>query len=134
MSYENDLTSNNTDLQSILDTINALPEAGSGSGGAVETCRVTLLGNGISSLHTIVALLNTDGNIIFIDQPIIEGNCLNVIKGSCMYIYDFNHWEAFPEVFECSGDILRARDLGPKTYGAVSVFEVLGDGQITFNR
>lgn len=30
MSYNTDLQSNNTDLQAILDTINALPEAGSG--------------------------------------------------------------------------------------------------------
>lgn len=33
MSYQNDLTQNNTDLQGILDAVNALPEAGSGSGG-----------------------------------------------------------------------------------------------------
>lgn len=44
MSYKSDLQSNNTDLQSILDTINSLPEAGSG-GGSVETCTVTITSN-----------------------------------------------------------------------------------------
>ena len=40
MSYNTEFQSNNTDLQSILDTINALPDAG--SGGTVETCTVTI--------------------------------------------------------------------------------------------
>ena len=35
------LTTNNTSLQEILAKVNALPEAGSGSGGGVETCVVT---------------------------------------------------------------------------------------------
>ena len=42
MSFKTDLQSNNTDLQAILDTINALPEAGSSGGGSVETCTVTI--------------------------------------------------------------------------------------------
>lgn len=34
---------NTTDLQAILDAVNALPEAGSGSGGAtIETCTVSI--------------------------------------------------------------------------------------------
>lgn len=43
MSYKADLQSNNVDLQSILATINALPEAGGGGGsGSIETCTVTI--------------------------------------------------------------------------------------------
>lgn len=40
MSYNSELQANNTDLQDILDTINALPE--SGGGGDVKTCTVTI--------------------------------------------------------------------------------------------
>jgi hypothetical protein len=42
MSYNTDLQTNNTNLQSILDTINNLPEAGSGGGSdaSVDTCTV----------------------------------------------------------------------------------------------
>ena len=50
MSYKTDLQSNNVDLQSILNTINSLPEAGSGGGG-IETCTVT-----IKNTDTIVPL------------------------------------------------------------------------------
>ena len=44
MSYNTDLQTYNQSLQSILDTINNLPEAGSGGSGgeaAIETCTVT---------------------------------------------------------------------------------------------
>lgn len=40
MTYNTDLQSNNVELQEILNTINSLPEAGSGGGTAVETCTV----------------------------------------------------------------------------------------------
>ena len=41
MTYNTDLQANNANLQSILNTINNLPEAG-GSGASVETCTVTI--------------------------------------------------------------------------------------------
>lgn len=42
MSQKTDLQSNNTDLQAILNTINNLPEAGSGGSGNIETCTVVI--------------------------------------------------------------------------------------------
>lgn len=39
--YKEELQSNNTNLQGILDSVNALPEA-SGGGASVETCTVTV--------------------------------------------------------------------------------------------
>jgi len=42
MSYNTELQSNNSDLQAILDTINALPEAGESG---IETCTVTITGS-----------------------------------------------------------------------------------------
>lgn len=42
MGYKTELQSNNVDLQTILNKVNALPEAGGGGGGgSVETCTVT---------------------------------------------------------------------------------------------
>lgn len=44
MSQKTDLQSNNVDLQTILNTINNLPEAGSGggSGSSINTCNLTI--------------------------------------------------------------------------------------------
>lgn len=54
MNYNTELQSNNTDLQSILDTINALPESGSG-GTSVETCTVR------TAIHSSGYYVGTDG-------------------------------------------------------------------------
>ena len=40
MSNKTRLQTNNTNLQTLIDKANALPDAGSGSGGSVETCTV----------------------------------------------------------------------------------------------
>ena len=48
MSNKTRLQTNNTNLQSLIDKANALPEAGSGGGSAsVDTCRVTIISNGV---------------------------------------------------------------------------------------
>ena len=62
------LTSNNTELQNILAAVNALPEAGSGggsSGGGVETCTVTLMGEYPAGrpLHYIWTTIDSSGNL-----------------------------------------------------------------------
>lgn len=59
--YNDTLASNNVDLQSILDKVNALPEAGSG-GTSVETCTIKLA-NGSGAYGTYYATTITDGNI-----------------------------------------------------------------------
>lgn len=51
--YNASLQSNNTDLQSILNTINALPEAGGSGGASVEICTVNLSYTGFMSFFII---------------------------------------------------------------------------------
>ena len=41
MSYNTELQSNNVDLQAILDTVSALPEAGGSDNDSIKTCTVT---------------------------------------------------------------------------------------------
>jgi hypothetical protein len=45
MSYKTDLQSNNVDLQNILNTINSLPDAGSGGGGDIADLQYCWLSN-----------------------------------------------------------------------------------------
>lgn len=61
----NKLSTNNTDLASILNTINNLPEAGSGGsgGGSVDTCTVTLNSTYASNMASITATIVENGEI-----------------------------------------------------------------------
>lgn len=61
MNYNTELQSNNTDLQSILDTINALPDAGS-DGTSVETCTVTINLSGLS-ISSYCATIYRNGSV-----------------------------------------------------------------------
>lgn len=61
------LDTNTTNLQSILETINALPEAGSGGGGgSVETCTVTAIkeGPGTSAFTEIIVTRYINGQFV----------------------------------------------------------------------
>lgn len=58
MSYNTDLQTNNTNLQSILDTINALPEAGSGS---IQTAAVTISIEAPLSMVGSLCYVSSDG-------------------------------------------------------------------------
>ena len=63
MSHKTELQSNNVDLQSILATINALPEAGGGGGVSVETCNVTFsLSIDMPDLESTIAYTDSQGN------------------------------------------------------------------------
>lgn len=54
MSYNSELQSNNTDLQSILETINNLPSAGGGSGGGqIEYEIITVPAGATSATYTL---------------------------------------------------------------------------------
>lgn len=46
MSYLTQLQQHNTDLQGLIDKANVLPDAGSGGGGSLETCTVTVTFSG----------------------------------------------------------------------------------------
>lgn len=52
------ISTNTTDLQALLEKINALPEAGSGSGGSVETCDVTITNYSEMSLEIIATVVD----------------------------------------------------------------------------
>ena len=67
MSNKTRLQTNNTNLQALIDKANALPDAGSGSGGNVNTCTVKII-NQITTLgHYIHGLgytyMDTTGQI-----------------------------------------------------------------------
>ena len=61
MSYNSDLQNINTSLQSILDTVNALPDAGSGGGGNIETCTVEIISQSGSAFAYGCNVINADG-------------------------------------------------------------------------
>lgn len=65
MPYLQTLQQHNASLQSLIDTANALPEAGSGSGGGVETCTVELLSTSDSiGFHWCIAMIVEDGTVV----------------------------------------------------------------------
>lgn len=71
MSYKNKFQSNNTDLQTILDIVNTLPDAGS-TGANIETCTVTI----------------DDGNntyYVHIDATIFENDEINSVSYGDVY-------------------------------------------------
>lgn len=102
MSHKTDLQSNNVDLQSILATINALPEAGGGGGGGsveVETVDVrcgisTLMGEYVDFILMYTAFENGVVRSHIITQSDIEyevfGSTIfrieNVVIGTLLWI------------------------------------------------
>ena len=60
MGFKTELQSNNIDLQTILNKVNALPEAGGGGGASVETCTIIL---NSTSYGMFVCSVNTDYGI-----------------------------------------------------------------------
>lgn len=74
MSYKSTLQEHNTLLQHAIDKANDLPNAGSGGGGAVETCTLKLVGDYVESIHVhspasisqvIYPTLNDAGSVIW---------------------------------------------------------------------
>ena len=103
MSQKTDLQSNNTDLQSILNTINNLPEAGSGggsSGGNIETCTVTI-NSFAANIRFVMYVSYEDGKYVYNDitysPELSTVTCTNVLCGGTFEIYssynycDFNY-------------------------------------------
>lgn len=87
MSYQNDLTQNNTDLQAILAMANALPEAGSGGGGAVETCSIAIINN--NNYGDLVKICYTAIINGVITSECVEGSNVtinNVLCGSLLVV------------------------------------------------
>lgn len=88
MSYLTQLQTNNTNLQACIDKANALPEAGSGGGGSVETCTVTINSEEEDNIIDIMYLSNTG-----IEETYMDGvNTLSVEakKDSIIVVYGEN--------------------------------------------
>lgn len=88
------LTNNTTNLQAILDAVNALPEAGSGGGGAsVETCSVTLnvvdefgMGLGIAGYAANVETNGAIETAYMFSNSVTETVLNNVLCGSVIVV------------------------------------------------
>lgn len=85
MSFKTDLQSNNTDLQAILDTINALPEAG--SGGSEETYTGDISYDDMT-MNGQVDAYYTNSNFEVENAKVEVGNAqtITVLKGSLIYV------------------------------------------------
>lgn len=85
------LSSNTLALQAILDTVNSLPESGSG-GGAVETCSLTLSDDGgYGSVYYSASALSADGAIEVAYGEIDKTINLQVVCGSPVTLYDMKN-------------------------------------------
>ena len=83
-----ELQSNNVDLQTILDTVNALPEASAGV--EIETCTVTLVGDALGEYSTGIYYLDKNLEFQTFSESIPEGESASfeVVKKSMMYCFD----------------------------------------------
>ena len=79
MSYNTELQANNADLQEILDTVNALPEAGD-----VELPELSNPGTA-ENLEQGYELIDADGNVITGNVPVARGG-VNVEATSVTYV------------------------------------------------
>ena len=82
MSYNDELTSNNTDLQGILTTINALPEAG----GGVETCTLQVIDDDMVMTSIYYTGLQNGSTHLFKVIGYPSTSSYDVVCGSILYI------------------------------------------------
>lgn len=86
--YNTTLQTNNTDLQAILNKVNALPEAGSGGSGGttVETCTGTIRSYNIPNPNS-VWFLNSNMQPESLTPSAKSVTTFTAVKGSFVYIY-----------------------------------------------
>ena len=136
----NKVQTNNTNLQTILDTVNALPNAGSGGGGgAVETCTVTInnVGNRLRLEYTTVENGEIIGKSVMLGR-MEDSLIITMIKNSVLSVINIGDIED-----GSSGNIsnisLNNGEVLYETYDGVYMdlrhFSVLivSDGTITIN-
>ena len=118
MSNKTRLQTNNTNLQELINKANALPDAGSGGGGSVETCTVTLSSDAPSSGTESVYYTNGSNEVQTVFFPLF-GDSINitVLKNSILTTYG-----GTPD----NDNILLISYEGP-----YKVCFVMGDGTIT---
>ena len=89
MSYNEELQSNNIDLQGILDTVNALPDAGGSGGGSVETCNVAFRMAGVTaSVGDVYYTGLSDGVPEVQYGSIAPSQSITCVKGTLLTIRD----------------------------------------------
>lgn len=101
MSYNTELQNNNADLRAILDAVNNLPEAGSGSGGSgtIETCTLQFVypnGNDVNVSEILIPFVR-GGNVEYdlrthINEPIegvVVGNPIMILWMDSVYTDGF---------------------------------------------
>ena len=121
-------TNNTTQLQSLLEKVNALPDAG--SGGSVETCTVTF------NLEQLIEAFKPSGDYYYTDETmsIATGSWTNgvnftatVSKGTLFVLFDLvgNGYQ----LSDSNADLIHSS----MTYDEhiVSVFAIHGDSIIT---
>ena len=87
MSNKSRLQTNNTNLQLLINKANALPNAGSGSGGAVETCIVQIICDGPTSGEEIIYYTDGSGTLKSAPFPnFMESNSVTVLKNSIICV------------------------------------------------
>lgn len=130
MSYNTKLQTNNTNLQSLIDKANALPDAGSGEGTGTETeydCEISF--NALSDVvYSFDAL--RDGTLTYGTFMPIDAGSLSLIvnKGTIFHACKIDY-SAFASV-ATSGDIELL--VNEKYIGAA--LRVNGSGTITFTK
>ena len=63
--YKEQLQQNNNELNTILETVNNLPEAGGSGGGSMETCTVTIETLDECGMHVIATIVENGVETIY---------------------------------------------------------------------
>lgn len=116
------LTTNTTALQSILDAVNALPEAGSGGGASIDTCSISFSTDGVAYITQFIVTVLVDG----------------AVKTSIFRCSDHDYDDYYPSLSNvvCGTTIMMILGGGSAMYGNTisgggeRVFNDLGDGSM----
>lgn len=83
MSNKSRLQTNNTNLQALINKANALPEAGGGGSGGMETCTVTATQPG-GPTPVIPYIVYTNSNMEIVSEDLTDALTLTVVKGTIL--------------------------------------------------
>lgn len=135
MSYKSDLQQNNADLQSILDGVNALPDAGSGGGASVETCTVNVV-YGNRDIYLGYTSYTDGEGIVPTWTQIPEPCSIKVLKNSIIIcksnitIAPMDDIEDYLSLYTTAGQVLEANayNISTSTYTCISIIKITSDG------
>lgn len=128
------LTTNTTDLQAILDKVNALPDAGSGGGASVETCSVRVSPDTDATVNMIAyTYVEDDGKVTTMYNDYGKGISnedivlSNVVCGSFIYMLAGGiSMSISVEGMEALGNDSTSYK-APTTAGATGIINIVGD-------